>query len=167
MRTCLREVHRCRPYFVAFLGERYGWAQHASSAPDTLLKRTFELAESEPGFEWLSTLRDRSMTELEIEYALFRNFDTNDEDQNLFDNDVPRQLVFLRNSAYAIAQERRTKVKSFLIYFHFHFHFVFVKKKNQEFVDQNEESKAKLNNLKQKICSKLKLIPTLVTERLS
>jgi nephrocystin-3 len=29
LRTCLTEIDRCRPYFVALLGERYGWAQHS------------------------------------------------------------------------------------------------------------------------------------------
>ncbi|MEY3880629.1 MAG: hypothetical protein RIQ94_1425 [Pseudomonadota bacterium] len=26
VRICLEEINRCRPYFLSFLGDRYGWA---------------------------------------------------------------------------------------------------------------------------------------------
>jgi tetratricopeptide (TPR) repeat protein len=72
LRTCLREVVRCRPYFLALLGDRYGWAQNADEPHDALLARTFERAAAEPAFAWVKSMADRSMTELEIECALFR-----------------------------------------------------------------------------------------------
>src|SRR2546428_9831282 len=51
---CLAEVHRCRPFFLGLLGERYGWV------PDQLAPA---LVEQE---SWLAEQRGRSVTELEI-----------------------------------------------------------------------------------------------------
>ena len=72
LRSCLLEIDRCRPYFVALLGDRYGWAQHADMPRDAVLARTLALAAADVGFEWLTSLADRSMTELEIEHAVLR-----------------------------------------------------------------------------------------------
>jgi hypothetical protein len=121
LRTCLREVDRCRPYFVALLGERYGWAQHRDAPVDTLLTRTLAHAIAMPGFAWLDALRDRSMTELEIEYALFRaaHVGANADDSNGDADDVPRRLVYLRSPAYAQAQTRRTKVGTVVVFWWF------------------------------------------------
>lgn len=55
--ACLREVDRCRPFFVALLGQRYGWIP--GEVGDGLLRR----------HPWLTEYRDRSLTELEIRYG--------------------------------------------------------------------------------------------------
>src|SRR4030067_3576358 len=34
---CLDEIRRCRPYFIAMLGERYGWGP--MEIPDDLIRR--------------------------------------------------------------------------------------------------------------------------------
>ncbi len=51
---CLAEIHRCRPYFIGLLGERYGWVP--DEIPPDLIAR-------EP---WLKEHLYRSVTELEI-----------------------------------------------------------------------------------------------------
>jgi len=50
---CLREVDRCRPYFIGLLGERYGWAQPDDSFSDQLLTRTFKRGIA--SFPWVAT----------------------------------------------------------------------------------------------------------------
>lgn len=60
---CLREVDRCRPYFIGILGARYGWV------PDgDLVLRSSEIATTYP---WLpSLLADgASITEIEMRYG--------------------------------------------------------------------------------------------------
>ncbi|THJ18173.1 MAG: DUF4062 domain-containing protein [Nitrospira sp. CG24B] len=59
--VCLEEIHRCRPYFIGLLGERYGWVPE--QIPD-------ELAERQP---WLQAHRARSITELEIQHGVLRH----------------------------------------------------------------------------------------------
>ena len=54
---CLAEIDDCRPFFVAILGERYGWV------PDTIAPEVVER------FSWLSQLSGRSVTELEIRHG--------------------------------------------------------------------------------------------------
>ena len=61
--VCLQEIHRCRPYFIGILGERYGWV------PRDIPK---ELIEREP---WLKKHKHRSVTELEIMKGVLNNPD--------------------------------------------------------------------------------------------
>ncbi|HSB12297.1 MAG TPA: tetratricopeptide repeat protein [Blastocatellia bacterium] len=58
---CLGEIHRCRPYFIGLLGERYGWV------PDEI---PHELIEQEP---WLQEYLHRSVTELEILHGVLND----------------------------------------------------------------------------------------------
>lgn len=63
--TCLREVERCRPFFVAVLGQRYGWIPE-------------QLGESLVGrYPWLSAFPDRSLTEYEIRHGALNFKDRN------------------------------------------------------------------------------------------
>ena len=64
---CLSEIDRCRPFFLCLLGSRYGWCQ-PPDATDKLLLETFVAAETT--HSWLQQYRDRSITELEVRYAL-------------------------------------------------------------------------------------------------
>eukprot|EP00160_Parvularia_atlantis_P017707 Unigene6205_Nuclearia_a/m.19105 Unigene6205_Nuclearia_a/g.19105 ORF Unigene6205_Nuclearia_a/g.19105 Unigene6205_Nuclearia_a/m.19105 type:complete len:1750 (-) Unigene6205_Nuclearia_a:111-5360(-) len=74
LEICLREIDRCQPYFVAMLGERYGWHQRAGQPVDELLKKTFDRAiESDPAYAWLDKHRQSSATEVEIRAALLNN----------------------------------------------------------------------------------------------
>jgi len=58
---CLDEIHRCRPYFIGLLGERYGWV------PDAIPS---QLIEREP---WLQEHLKHSVTELEILHGVLNN----------------------------------------------------------------------------------------------
>jgi hypothetical protein len=58
---CLAEIHRCRPYFIGLLGERYGWVPEQIAA---------ELIEEQP---WLKEHLEHSVTELEILHGVLRN----------------------------------------------------------------------------------------------
>jgi len=58
---CLDEIHRCRPYFIGLLGERYGWV------PDAIPP---QLIEREP---WLREHLKHSVTELEILHGVLIN----------------------------------------------------------------------------------------------
>ena len=58
---CLAEIHRCRPFFIGLLGERYGWV------PDHISP---DLIAQEP---WLAEHRERSVTELEILHGVLND----------------------------------------------------------------------------------------------
>ena len=60
---CLKEIRRCRPYFIGILGERYGWVPEGLPA---------SLAAREP---WLDDAKDRSVTELEILHGVLNDPD--------------------------------------------------------------------------------------------
>jgi tetratricopeptide (TPR) repeat protein len=73
IKLCLQEVDTCRPFFVAMLGERYGWHVDASlpQSGDKLLKKTFD--EASITFPFVKKWRDRSATEIEIRHAVLNN----------------------------------------------------------------------------------------------
>jgi hypothetical protein len=59
---CLREIERCRPYFVGLLGHRYGWVPPAGAFPAALVERMPWLREHAGG---------SSITELEFRHGVF------------------------------------------------------------------------------------------------
>ena len=65
--VCLKEIDRCRPFFIGILGERYGWIPPA----DEYIKHRKILEE----FPWLRKDIDKglSITEMEIQYGALRN----------------------------------------------------------------------------------------------
>lgn len=60
---CLREIDKCRPFFIGILGNRYG---------STLEKVTEELV---AGFPWLANCEGKSITELEMLYGVLHKSD--------------------------------------------------------------------------------------------
>jgi DNA-binding PadR family transcriptional regulator len=60
--VCFAEINRCRPFFIALLGERYGTPH---DIPPDVVSR-------EP---WLTSYADASVTELEIRHGLLRHPD--------------------------------------------------------------------------------------------
>jgi telomerase protein component 1 len=60
--VCLEEVDRCRPFFVGFLGSRYGWTPATYAVPDV------------PKYDWLKQFpAQRSITELEFHHAALQD----------------------------------------------------------------------------------------------
>ncbi|MDR4468946.1 MAG: tetratricopeptide repeat protein [Nitrospira sp.] len=82
LKICLQEIQACRPYFIALVGERYGWIP----GPEAL---TPDLLEEEP---WLQEHQGKSVAELEILQGLLRN------------PDPGRAFLYLRDPAYAQAK---------------------------------------------------------------
>jgi WD40 repeat protein len=81
---CLAEIDRSRPYFMGFIGERYGWVPERDQYELPLL-----LEQS-----WLEAYRgDKSVTELEMLYGVLNN----PAMQN-------RALFYFRDPAYSIAK---------------------------------------------------------------
>ncbi|XP_071959587.1 uncharacterized protein [Antedon mediterranea] len=70
---CLREIDKCRPYFICLLGERYGWCQR-ETVPDTLLDKTYDVAiDNYSHFDWIDKFRfNTSVTRLEALYGALR-----------------------------------------------------------------------------------------------
>ncbi len=60
---CLEEIHRCRPYFIGLLGERYGWIP--DSVPPEVIERESWLREH--------VGERKSVTELEILHGVLNN----------------------------------------------------------------------------------------------
>ncbi|NLM52962.1 MAG: DUF4062 domain-containing protein [Firmicutes bacterium] len=60
--VCLNEIDNSKPYFIAFLGERYGWIPGKNLIEKTIGKKP-------PEFSHLAE-HEKSATALEIEYAL-------------------------------------------------------------------------------------------------
>ena len=64
---CLDEIEKCRPYFIGFIGERYGW-----SPTDSDLNRKSELISRFPVVE--QSLKEQlSVTEMEIRHGVLDN----------------------------------------------------------------------------------------------
>eukprot|EP00741_Cyanophora_paradoxa_P009381 tig00000144_g9087.t1 len=67
LRIALEEIERST-YFVGVLAERYGWHERDAKKPrDKVLTATLDRAQ--PAHAWLAQHRDRSLTEIEIQYA--------------------------------------------------------------------------------------------------
>lgn len=61
---CLSEIDRARPYFIGFLGERYGWVPPPDAYPSHVLESQSWLEEHRGG---------KSVTELEILHGVLNN----------------------------------------------------------------------------------------------
>jgi len=118
---CLEEIHRCRPYFIGLLGERYGWI------PDSVPQ---EVIDREP---WLKEhVGERtSVTELEILHGVLRNREMADhaffyfrdpayidslsekEQQEMVERPVPGDIKkFGRAEAKRRTEERKLRLAS-------------------------------------------------------
>lgn len=67
VRICLEEIDRCRPYFLGFMGERYGWAPL-----DGDLHNKQELIQQFPVVE-TSIRAGKSVTEMEVLHGVLNN----------------------------------------------------------------------------------------------
>lgn len=88
---CLEEIHRCRPYFIGLLGERYGWVPYSYPT---------ELLELQP---WLNQHLRHSVTELEILHGVLN-----------MDQMHQRAYFYFRDPAYveSIPESERQNFKA-------------------------------------------------------
>jgi hypothetical protein len=65
--VCLREIDRCRPYFIGLIGDRYGWVP----GPEEYRKHKRIIED----FAWIKgdIQEGLSITEMEIQYGVLRN----------------------------------------------------------------------------------------------
>ncbi|MDB4458223.1 tetratricopeptide repeat protein, partial [Akkermansiaceae bacterium] len=61
---CLAEIDRARPYFMGFIGERYGWVPEESEYPEVVVEREPWLKQHQGG---------KSVTELEMLHGVLNN----------------------------------------------------------------------------------------------
>ena len=66
LRVCLREIRNCMPFFISFLGDRYGWV------PDAGLKEKGCAFMGKDDYRMLCGEKNISVTEMEILYGAFR-----------------------------------------------------------------------------------------------
>ncbi|CAE1160308.1 NPHP3 [Acanthosepion pharaonis] len=71
---CLKEIDRCRPYFVCLLGNRFGWSQKMDKT-DELLNGSINYAIASDGnFAWIEEHRyGSSVTQLEIYHGVLND----------------------------------------------------------------------------------------------
>eukprot|EP00057_Strongylocentrotus_purpuratus_P006384 XP_011660858.1 PREDICTED: uncharacterized protein LOC576310 isoform X1 [Strongylocentrotus purpuratus] len=71
---CLREIDRCRPYFLCLLGDRFGWSQKEGEV-DELLNKSYDYAiENFSHLKWIEEYRfDSSVTQLEVLHSALRD----------------------------------------------------------------------------------------------
>ena len=65
LQTCMQEIHDCHPFFISFLGERYGWI------PSDELRQKSCFALSNDDYSLLTRGSGMSVTEMEILYGAF------------------------------------------------------------------------------------------------
>lgn len=66
LKICLDEINKCKDspiFFIGILGERYGWI------PNNIDSKIF----IDSRYQWLNNFKDKSVTELEIQYAVLEN----------------------------------------------------------------------------------------------
>lgn len=66
IQVCLKEIQDCKPFFIAFLGERYGWV------PDSQTKEKGCSFMTDEDYRLICQAQDISVTEMEIMYGAFR-----------------------------------------------------------------------------------------------
>ena len=63
---CLQEINRARPYFMGFIGERYGWVPNENQYPEVVIQQQPWIEEHQGG---------KSVTELEMLHGVLNNPD--------------------------------------------------------------------------------------------
>ena len=88
LEICFRYVDKCRPYFLCFVGQRYGWVPRESEVAD-------ETMAGFPGLE-KHVARAISVTEMEVRYALARTLEPSARGEK-----TPQEAFFyLRDPSY-------------------------------------------------------------------
>ncbi|XP_041471148.1 TPR repeat-containing protein DDB_G0287407-like [Lytechinus variegatus] len=71
---CLREIDRCRPYFLCIIGDRFGWSQREGEV-DELLNKSYDYAIANFNhLKWIDEYRfNSSVTQLEVLHSALRD----------------------------------------------------------------------------------------------
>ena len=96
VKVCLDFIDRCRPFFLCFLGQRYGWIPRAEAAQgdEPLSPDTYER------FQGLKPVVDdySSVTEIEVLHALLRPFPAGNEGARLAPSEY--SFFYFRRPSY-------------------------------------------------------------------
>jgi len=79
--SSLKEIVRCRPYFISLIGNSYGWRQDEDAPTDERLSLVFDKAAE--SFPWVNQFRNRSLFEIEVLFGAL-NRRHRDPKRNLF-----------------------------------------------------------------------------------
>ncbi|KAK3101549.1 hypothetical protein FSP39_004391 [Pinctada imbricata] len=89
---CLQEIDRCRPYFIALLGSRFGWSQNKEKEDNALMKTYDYAVENIPNLKWIDEHRfDTSVTQLEIFHGVLNNVEEG-KDRSFFYLRKPKKM---------------------------------------------------------------------------
>ncbi|MBQ2726479.1 MAG: DUF4062 domain-containing protein [Clostridia bacterium] len=66
LQVCFDEIDHAKPFFIAILGDRYGWVPNAKAAENLTMGRSIQTGD----------LLDKSVTEMEIIYGALKNEDS-------------------------------------------------------------------------------------------
>ena len=94
LQVCFDEIDNARPFFIALLGDRYGWVPDSKVVENSTMGRNIQTGD----------MLDKSVTEMEIIYGALKNADSSDvrfyfreiknKRQGLFLNpDIPKHYI--------------------------------------------------------------------------
>lgn len=103
---CLREIDRCRPYFIGILGSRYGWVPDAES----VLQSTSDITE---WHLWLPALLSdgASITEIEMRYGALDLSPSDDEGSAFFYFRTPDHAWLDGQNEGSVAERKLERLK--------------------------------------------------------
>ena len=108
LKVCFDEIERSKPFFIGFIGERYGWIPNSCDIESAIL-----------GYNFDNEGREMSITEMEMLYAL-QKFDTpenclffirNGLNESDIENEATRNIYFPSDPAL---KERCNELKAYL-----------------------------------------------------
>lgn len=108
LKVCFDEIERSKPFFIGFIGERYGWIPNSNDIESAIL-----------GYNFDNEGREMSITEMEMLYAL-QKFDTpenclffirNGLNESDIDNEATRRIYFPSDPAL---KDRCDRLKAYL-----------------------------------------------------
>lgn len=68
LQVCFDEIDNARPFFIAILGDRYGWVPNSKVVENSTMGRNIQTGD----------MLDKSVTEMEIIYGVLKNTDSSD-----------------------------------------------------------------------------------------